>query len=66
MFMPKKSLSTCSNCGYVFDFKDATIVPRKLYGVDVNEPRCPACNSPGFTTEWHIGWLRRYEQLNFN
>ena len=33
----------CKNCELLFDRADAALVTRKIYGIDIEERKCPSC-----------------------
>lgn len=39
----KQNRMVCGSCKHVFDYKDAAIVYRKMYGIDIPEKKCPLC-----------------------
>lgn len=66
MFFPKNTICTCGKCGNLFNYEDATISYRKLYGLETKEKSCPNCGSIGFTIEQHKNWLNsRHKELNY-
>lgn len=41
----RHNMMICNKCHNVFKFSDATIIHRKMYGINIAEKRCPECGS---------------------
>lgn len=39
----KRNRMVCSSCYHTFNLEEATVVNKKLFGIDVPEKRCPLC-----------------------
>ena len=39
----KQNRVQCCDCHHVFDYKDAVVVYKKIYSIDIPEKKCPLC-----------------------
>jgi len=56
----------CTNCGHIFDYKDAKIVERQLYNVTRKEKRCPECNSYAIEDMFHWKYLDKFLKFSYS
>ena len=50
----------CTNCGQIFDYKDAKTVERKLYNIMITEKCCPTCGSQEIEDMFHWKYLDKF------
>lgn len=56
----------CTQCGKIFDYKDAKVVERKLYNVTtIQEKRCPGCNSHAIEDMYHWRYLDKFLKFSY-
>ena len=55
----------CTQCGTIFDYKDAKVVERKLYNVTVPEKVCPNCGSHGIEDIYHWRYLDKFLKFSY-
>ena len=56
----------CTNCGNIFDYKDAKIVERMLYITTIKEKRCPKCNSQAIEDMYHWRYLDKFLKFSYS
>ena len=56
----------CTNCGYIFDYKDAKIVDRPFYNTVRTEKHCPKCDSYAIEDMYHWKYLDKFLKFSYS
>lgn len=56
----------CTNCGNIFDYKDAKVVERPLYNTVITEKRCPKCSSQAIEDMYHWKYLDKFLKFSYS
>jgi hypothetical protein len=55
----------CTQCGNIFDYKDAKVVEKKLYNVTRIEKHCPNCDSYAIEDMYHWRYLDKFLKFSY-
>lgn len=55
----------CTNCGKIFDYKDAKVIERKLYNITIPKKVCPDCKSQAIEDMYHWRYLDKFLKFSY-